>query len=120
MADGTALFSGRPVRPANEGAPVTFVSAGHGVWQPTGPGAADITWVGFVSDAQGNFLAVATDSAQATLSADGSSWHGAYSATVADPGGNVIFVGDGRVEAARITPQSLATPATGTPGAQQG
>lgn len=118
-ADGTVLFSGRPARPAAEGVPVTFVSAGHGVWQQTGPTTAETTWVGFVSDGQGNFLATATDSVQATLDADGDSWSGSYSATVADPSGSVIFVGGGTVQATRITVQPLATPAAGTPVASR-
>ena len=115
MADGTLLFSGRPTRPADGGVPVTFVSAGHGAWHPTGPTTAATTWVGFVSDGQGNFLATATDSVEATLSTDGDSWSGAYNATVADPDGNVLFVGGGTVQATRLTVQPLATPAAGTP-----
>jgi hypothetical protein len=51
------------------------------------------------------------------LSDDGSSWRGDYRATVEDPSGKVLFVGDGKVEATRITVQPLATPATGTPAA---
>ena len=118
MADGTLLFSGRPVKSAAAGAPVTFSSAGHGVWQQTGPTTAATTWEGFVTDAQGNFLAIATDSVEATLGAGGNSWSGAYSATVADPDGNVLFVGDGTVQATRLTVQPLATP-VGTPAAQR-
>ena len=114
-ADGTVLFSGRPARPAAEGVPVTFVSAGHGVWQQIGPTTAAATWVGFVSDGEGNFLATATDSVEATLSGDGNAWSGAYSASVADPDGNVLFVGGGTVQATRMTVQPLATPGTGTP-----
>jgi hypothetical protein len=116
MADGTVIFSGRPVRPAGGDAPVTFVSTGHGVWRQTEPTTAETTWVGFVSDGQGNFLAIGTDSAQATLDGDGNAWSGRYSATVADPEGNVLFVGGGAVQATRITVQPLATPA-GTPTA---
>jgi hypothetical protein len=117
MADGTVLFSGRPVRAADGGIPVTFVSAGHGVWEQTGASTAAATWVGFVSDGEGNFLASATDSVEATLGGDGNAWSGNYSATVADPDGNVLFVGGGMVRATRITVQPLATPAAGTPTA---
>jgi hypothetical protein len=116
MADGTLVFSGRPARPADGGVPVTFVSAGHGVWEPTGPSTAAMTWIGFVSDGEGNFLATATDSVEATLDAGGTAWRGAYSATVADPSGEILFVGGGTVEATRITVQPLATP-VGTPAA---
>ena len=56
---------------------------------------------------------------QATLDADGDSWSGSYSATVADPSGSVIFVGGGTVQATRITLQPLATPAAGTPVASR-
>ena len=115
MADGTVLFSGRPVSPAAGEPPVTFSSAGHGVWQPTGPTTAAATWVGLVTDGQGNFLAIVTDSIDVTLGADGNSWSGSYSATVADPSGTVLFVGGGTVQATRITVQPLATPAAGTP-----
>jgi hypothetical protein len=114
MADGTVLFSGRTVKPAAGGIPVTFISAAHGDWQATGARTAETTWVGFVSDGEGNFLAIATDSAQVTLATDGNAWRGSYSATVTDPDGTVLFVGGGTVEATRITVQPLATPA-GTP-----
>ena len=117
MADGTVLFSGLPVKPAAGDVPVTFVSAGHGTWRQTDSTTTETTWVGFVTDAQGTFLAIATDSVQATLGADRNSWSGPYSATVADPDGNVLFVGGGRVHATRIIVQPLATPAAGTPTA---
>jgi hypothetical protein len=109
MADSTILFSGRPVSPAVGANPVTFASAGHGVWERTAAAAATITWIGLVTDGQGNFLAVVTDSVEATLHADGNSWGGSYSATVADPDGNVLYVGSGTVQATRIAVQPLAT-----------
>ena len=115
MADGTVLFSGQPVKPADGSIPVTFISAGHGVWQQTGTTTAEITWVGFVADGQGIHLATVTDSVQATLGPDGNSWSGSYSATVADPGGNLLYAGGATVQATRITVQPLATPAAGTP-----
>jgi hypothetical protein len=111
-ADGTVVFSGRPVSPASGGNPVTFASAGHGAWHQTGPAAGAITWIGLVSDAQGNFLAVVTDSVEATLDGDGDGWSGAYSATVADPDGNVLYVGNGNVTGTRVTVQPLATPSS--------
>jgi hypothetical protein len=117
MADGTVLFSGRPVSPAAGETPVTFSSAGHGVWESTGPTTAATTWVGMVTDGEGNFLAVVADSVEATLGADSNSWSGTYSATVNDPDGNVLYVGGATVEATRITVQPLATPAAGTPTA---
>jgi hypothetical protein len=119
-ADGTVLFSGQPVKPADGGIPVTFISAGHGVWQQTGTSTAAITWVGFVSDGEGTHLATVTDSVQATLDAGGEAWSGSYSATVADPDGNILYVGGATVQATRITVQPLATPAAGTPAAPTG
>ncbi|MCC7024466.1 MAG: hypothetical protein IT338_16695 [Thermomicrobiales bacterium] len=115
MGDGTVLFSGRPVSPAAGENPITFSSAGHGAWQPTGPATAATTWIGLVTDGEGNFLAIVTDSVEATLGDDGNSWHGNYSATVADPDGNVMYVGGATVRATRITVQPLATPVPGTP-----
>jgi hypothetical protein len=111
MADGTVLFSGRPVSPAAGSNPTTFSSAAHGAWEPTGPDTAATTWVGLVTDGEGNFLAVVTDSVEATLDAGGDAWSGSYSASVADPDGNVLYVGGSTVEATRITVQPLATPA---------
>src|SRR5687768_4268248 len=73
-ADGTLAFSDRPVFPGAEGFPVTHFSAGHGTWQQTGPNTAAATWVFFMTDADGNFLGVVTDSAEMTLGADGDSW----------------------------------------------
>jgi hypothetical protein len=83
----------------------------------TGPTTAVATWVEFVSDGEGNFLVTVTDSIEATLRADGNSWSGSFSSTSADPAGNVLFVGNGTVQAKRITVQPLATPAIGTPAA---
>jgi hypothetical protein len=113
-SDGTVLFSGRPVSPAAGGNPITFASAGHGAWEETGQTTAAITWIGLVTDGAGNFLAVVTDSVEATLDANGNSWTGSYSATVADPDGNVLYVGNGTVQATRIAVEPLATP-IGTP-----
>ena len=42
-ADGTLLFSGRPVSPAAGDFPIIFSSAGHGAWQQTGPTTAAAT-----------------------------------------------------------------------------
>ena len=111
MADGTVLFSDRPVLPGDAGFPVSFISAGHGAWEQTRPTSAAATWVEFVSDEQGNFLVTVTDSVELTLGTDGNSWSGPFSSTSADPTGNVLFVGGGTVEATRITVQPLATPA---------
>jgi hypothetical protein len=117
MADGTVVFSDRPVLPGDAGFPTSFISAGHGAWEQTGPTTATGTWVEFVSDGEGNFLVTVTDSVAMTLGADGNSWSGPFSSTSADPGGNVLFVGTGSVEATRITVQPVATPAAATPAA---
>lgn len=111
MADGTLLFSGRPVSPAAGGFPVIFSSAAHGVWERTGAETAALTWVGLVTDGEGTLLAEVTDSVAATLAADGASWSGSYSATVRDPAGQELYVGGATVSATRITVQPLATPA---------
>jgi hypothetical protein len=55
MADGTVLFSDRPSLPGDVGFPVTFIGAGHGVWQQTGPTTAAATFVEFVTDGEGQF-----------------------------------------------------------------
>lgn len=115
MADGTVLFTDRPVLPGGVGFPVSFISTGHGAWEQTGPTAAAATWVEFVSDGEGNFLATVTGTVEATLGTDGNSWSGPFSSTSADPAGTVLFVGGGSVRATRITVQPLATPATGAP-----
>jgi hypothetical protein len=69
-----------------------------------------MTWIGMVSDGEGNLLAVVTDRVQATITQDGNSWEGSYQATVADPDGNVIYEGEGKVRATRIVVQFPATP----------
>lgn len=114
MADGTLLFSGRPVSPAAGGFPVIFSSTAHGVWQSANDGAVALTWVGLVTDGEGTLLAVVTDSVEASLSADRNAWSGSYSATVEDPEGSVLYVGGATVQATRITVQPLATPSPGT------
>lgn len=115
MADGTLLFSGRPVSPAAGGFPVIFSSTAHGAWDLTGPATAGMTWVGLVTDGEGALLAEVTDSVEATLDPGGNAWSGAYSATVNDPDGNALYVGGATVRAERITVQPLATPAADTP-----
>ncbi len=115
MADGTVLFTDRPALPGGAGFPVSFISTGHGSWEQTGPTAATATWVEFVTDGEGNFLATVTGTVEATLEADGNSWSGPFSSTSADPAGTVLFVGGGSVQATRITVQPLATPSAGTP-----
>ncbi len=112
MADGTLLFSGRPVSPAAGGFPVIFSSAAHGVWQGTDPAGAAMTWIGLVTDGEGTLLAVVTDSVEATLTPDGKTWSGSYSATVNDPDGNQLYVGGAKVRAGRITVQPLAAAAS--------
>jgi hypothetical protein len=114
-ADGTVAFSDRPVFPGAEGFPVTHFSAGHGTWEQTSPDTASATWVFFMTDGDGNFLGVITDSAEMTLGADGTSWSGPFSSSTADPAGTVLFVGGGTVEATRIAVQPLASPAATTP-----
>jgi hypothetical protein len=110
MADGTLLFSDRPVLAGDAGFPDTFVGTGHGVWEQTGPTSAVATFLFFITDGEGNFLGVVTDSLEATLGAGGNDWSGPFSSTTTDPGGQVLFIGEGTVEATRITVQPLATP----------
>jgi hypothetical protein len=115
-ADGTVLFSDRPVLPGDAGFPNTFIGTGHGTWEHTSPTSAAATFVFFLTDGEGTFLGVVTDSIEVSLTPDGTSWSGAFSSTTTDPAGNVLFVGGGSGEATRITVQPLATPAA-TPAA---
>ena len=110
-SDGTIVFTDRPVFPGGEGFPVTFISTAHGAWEQTGPTTAAATWVEFMTDGEGNFLGIITDSIEVTLDPDGAAWRGPFSSTTTDPSGNILFVGGGTVEARRITVQPLATPA---------
>ena len=110
-ADGTVLFSDRPVLPGDAGFPNTFIGTGHGTWEQTSPTSAAATFVFFITDGEGTFLGVVTDSIEVTFDPDSDSWSGAFSSTTADPGGNVLFVGGGTGEARRIMVQPLATPA---------
>jgi hypothetical protein len=116
MADGTVLFSDRPVLPGGAGFPDTFVSTGHGAWEQTGPERAAATFVFFITDGEGNFLGVVTDSVEAALEPGGASWSGPFSSTTTDPAGKVLYIGNGMAEATRITVQPLATPVA-TPSA---
>jgi hypothetical protein len=109
-ADGTVIFSGRPVAPTGGEPPVAFISTGHGAWEQTSPTTAAASFVVFITDGEGNFLWVVTDSVEMTLDPDGTSWSGPYSSTTADPSGNVLFVSPGTAEATRIMVQPLATP----------
>jgi hypothetical protein len=118
--DGTVVFSDRPVFPGNEGFPNTFFSAGHGAWEQTGPDTAAATWLFFMTDGEGNFLGVITDSVEMTLGADGNTWSGPFSSSTADPAGSVLFEGGGTVDATRITVQPLAIPeASPAPSAER-
>jgi hypothetical protein len=109
-SDGTVIFSDRPSLPGDVGFPVSFISAAHGAWEATGPDTASATFVEFVTDGEGNFLVIVTDSIEVTLSADGDTFSGQFSSVSTDPAGNVLYVGGGTVEATRITVQPLATP----------
>ena len=115
-ADGTVLFSDRPVLPGDAGFPNTFIGTGHGTWEQTGPTSAAATFVFFITDGEGTFLGVVTDSIEVIFNPDSDSWRGLFSSTTADPAGNVLFVGGGTGEATRIMVQPLATPAA-TPAA---
>ena len=110
MADGTVIFTGRPVAPTGGEPPVAFISAGHGAWAQSGPTTAAASFTVFITDGKGNFLWVVTDSVEMTLNPDGTSWSGPYSSTTADPSGNVLATVPGTAEATRITLQPLATP----------
>lgn len=109
-SDGTVLFTDRPSYPGGAGFPVTFISTAHGAWEQTGPTTAAATWVEFMTDEEGNFLGIITDSIEVSLAPDGTSWSGPFSSTTTDPSGNVLFVGTGTVEAGQITVQPLASP----------
>lgn len=110
MADGTVIFSGRPAAPTGGEPTVAFIGTGHGAWEQTSSTTAAASFSVFISDGEGNFLWVVTDSVEMTLGADGNSWSGPYSSTTADPDGNVLFISPGTAEATRITVQPLATP----------
>lgn len=109
-SDGTVLFTDRPSYPGGAGFPVTMISTAHGAWEQTSPTTAAATWVEFMTDTDGNFLGIITDSVEVTLDAEGVSWSGPFSSVTTDPAGNVLFVGEGAVQAERITVQPLATP----------
>jgi hypothetical protein len=109
-ADGTVLFSDRPVLPGEAGFPDTFIGTGHGAWEQTGLTSAAATFVFFITDGEGNFLGVVTDSIEVTFDPDSDSWSGPFSSTTTDPSGQVLYIGEGTVEATRITVQPLATP----------
>ena len=117
MADGTLIDSDPPVFPAGGGAPVTFHSAGQGVWRQTGPTTAAATFVDVVADAQGNYLGSETISERWTLGADGDSFGGRFSVRAVDPSGKVVSQVGGTVQGTRITLQPMGTPAAGTPAA---
>jgi hypothetical protein len=110
MADGTVIFSDRPSLPGDAGFPVTFISTAHGVWEATGPDTASATFIEFVTDGEGNFLVIVTDSIEVALGDDGNSFSGQFSSMSTDPVGAVLYVGEGTVEGTRITVQPLATP----------
>jgi hypothetical protein len=110
MADGTLIFNDRPVLPGDVGFPDSFIGTGHGAWEQTGPTTAAATFVFFVTDGEGNFLAIVTDSIEVSLDPDGASWSGPFSSTTTDPAGNLLYVGEGLATSTRITVQPLATP----------
>jgi hypothetical protein len=109
MGDGTVVFSPRPAVPAGE-PPVVFISTGHGTWEPTGPDTAAASFTVFLTDGEGNFLWVVTDSVEMTLGPGGDTWSGPYTSTTADPSGTVLGSSPGEAAATRITLQPLATP----------
>jgi hypothetical protein len=112
MADGTYLDSDLPVPAGADGEAVMISTAGHGIWQQTGTTTAQVTFVDLVSDMQGHFLTSETISIQATLGADGNTFSGIFSVSVADPSGKVVAEVTGTVQGTRITLQPItASPA---------
>ena len=122
-ADGTLLVSPPPVVPPAPRGPQTVVhtSAGHGVWEATGPATGILTFVLLAADAEGRFFATRTVRADVTLDGDGQTFRGAYAGTVADPSGSVLATDAGMLLATRIVAEAPeppnATPAAGTPNA---
>lgn len=103
-ADGTIVSSVLPVMPTPPDAPagVTFASAGHGVWEATDAGSADLIIVHLRADENGSFIGTMTIRATITLAADGQSFVGQFVRTVADPGGNTVTTLEGTVAGTRI------------------
>jgi hypothetical protein len=113
-ADGT-VTSTDPATMAVAPGVVAYVSAAHGVWEPTGPTTAAYTIQGFTNDAEGNVTGYVTISGERDTSADGQTFGGAGIFQVADAEGNVLLSApapDVRGERMSVVPiEALATPA---------
>ncbi|MGH2560851.1 MAG: hypothetical protein ACRDJH_17440, partial [Thermomicrobiales bacterium] len=77
-ADGTLVTSPSPVvQPPGPGG-VVFLSAGHGVWQATGPDTAIFTFADLQADGQGNPDGAGIVRAAIMLAPDGQMFSGEY------------------------------------------
>jgi hypothetical protein len=97
---------------------VVLQSLGHGSWVATGERTIDMTFVFLLSDTAGTDLGTRTIRGTLELDAAGDGWSGTYTATVADPSGEILRVSEGSVEATRVAVEpmeSLGTPAADTP-----
>lgn len=118
--DGTMLTANLPsMQPgADQTTDVILHSAGHGSWVATSDHAIDITFIILQSDLNGNSLGTRTIRGTLELDSSGDVWRGTYTATVADPGGEVMHVSDGNVQATRIMVEPMddgGTPVAATP-----
>jgi hypothetical protein len=115
-ADGFVISAAPPVLalPFRSGEPV-FTSAGHGMWEATGPDTAIFTFVVLLSDGQGNAFGTNTVQGNLTVGDDGQTLSGEFVWNIADTMGNTIVTMPGTVEAERIVASAPEMPATGTP-----
>jgi hypothetical protein len=115
-ADGTLVMAFLPVEPFLGSADqLVFISAGHGGWEPSGPGTARFTFVALAASERGALAATGTISGSLALSRDGTTVTGSYGASLADPAGNEMATEQGGVRADRIYVRApaAASPADG-------
>ena len=117
FADGTMMGSGPPVvlLPSWAPFPKAIVSAGHGVWEATGPQSVAYTFELLMSEEGGTAYAVITISGTGELDASGDAFASDYSVTVVGQIRGLLATATGTLSGERIAVEPMATPMSETP-----
>jgi hypothetical protein len=105
-ADGTVVTAEHPVVTPPIAPEVVFTSSGHGVWQPTGPDTAIVTFVSLGSTGQGTPFGTVTARSNIRVGWDGQTFSGHVVWTIADRDGNPLANCPGTFQATRIVAEA--------------
>lgn len=82
-------------------------STAHGAWIKTGKGEFLVTFRQIFYGSDGSFEGGAKIRLAAALNPEGDEWSGQFKVEYFDAAGNVVFAGEGTMQASRIVPEPL-------------